>query len=120
MSGKGETASLPGEGGWEFQRHLRVAEPYLAAPGTTCSMSSDTAGRPSGGRHRSVVSGAQLRSGGTGIWFLLSIFCPHFHRSTCTVLQATCIVTFRDFRAFCLFLVFCFVDVISQIQGILY
>lgn len=42
--------------------------------GTTCSMSSDTAGWPSGRRPWSVISGALLRRGGEGIWFLLSVF----------------------------------------------
>ena len=42
--------------------------------GPTCSVSSDAAGRPSGRRPWSVISGALLRRGGEGIWLLLSVF----------------------------------------------
>ena len=73
----------------------------------------------SGRRRGSVVTGALL-SGGP--WDLVPAFhvCPPFHQSTHAAPQATCVVTFGDHGAFCLFLTFCFVDVISQIQEILY
>lgn len=66
-----------------------------------------------------MVTGALL-SGGP--WDLVPAFhvCPPFHQSTHAAPQAACVVTFGDHGAFCLFLTFCFVDVISQIQEILY